>query len=150
MSAFTGGPFGGPFGSGLPFPQVKPTKRKVFVSYHHANDQAYYDAFSATFAEGYDAIHDNSLDRKVGSDNSDYVMRRIREDHITGTSCTIVLCGPYANQRKYLDWECKATLDKKHGIIGIRLPNNPANIYNHAPKPDRLQDNIDSGLSVVI
>jgi len=29
-------------------------KRKVFVSYHHASDQPYYDAFSRAFCDTYD------------------------------------------------------------------------------------------------
>jgi hypothetical protein len=46
-------------------------------------------------------------------------MQRIRDKHITGTSCTIVLCGSLTPWRKYVDWEIKATLDKEHGLIGI-------------------------------
>jgi len=52
-------------------------------------------------------------------------MQRIRDKYITGTSCTIVLCGPQARWRKYIDWEIKAALDKEHGLIGVWLTNNP-------------------------
>ena len=44
-----------------------PVRRKVFVSYHHGGDQAYYDAFSSTFHDQYDAITDNSLEREIDS-----------------------------------------------------------------------------------
>lgn len=97
-------------------------KRKVFVSYHHGNDQAYYDAFSEHFSTNYNVITDRSLDRNIDSVNTDYVMRKIREDYLTGTSATIVLCGAETPNRKYVDWEIKATLDKKHALIGVRLP----------------------------
>ena len=30
------------------------TKRKIFVSYHHAGDQGYYDAFSRAFHDTYE------------------------------------------------------------------------------------------------
>ena len=37
-----------------------PTKRKVFISYHHRNDQAWFDYFTRKFSEQYDIfIGDN-------------------------------------------------------------------------------------------
>src|SRR5688572_7832580 len=96
-------------------------KRKIFVSYHHRGDQAYYDAFSKIFCDTYELVTDNSLERAVDSDSVDYVMRRIRETCITGSSCTIVLVGPQTWGRKYVDWEIMATLDKCHGLIGVQL-----------------------------
>jgi len=127
-----------------------PIKRRIFISYHHDSDQWYYNEFSRFFAYGYEAIKDNSLDRLIDSDNTDYVIRRIREKYITGTSCTIVLCGPQTRWRKYVDWEIKATLDRKHGLIGIKLPNNPADPQGRYHKPDRLQDNVDTGYAVLL
>lgn len=127
-----------------------PTKRRVFISYHHDSDQWYYNEFSRFFADGYEAIQDNSLDRLIDSEITDYVIRRIREKHITGTSCTIVLCGPQTRWRKYVDWEIKATLDKNHGLIGIKLPNNPADLQGRYHKPDCLQDNVDTGYAILI
>ncbi len=124
------------------------TRRRVFVSYHHAVDQPYYDAFSRVFHGHYETIQDNSLDRQIDSDATEYVMRRIREDYVAGTSCTIVLCGPQTRWRKYVDWEIKATLDKQHGLIGVCLPNNPVDGVGRVHIPDRLQDNIDSGYAV--
>jgi hypothetical protein len=132
--------------SGLSGIQIS-TKRKVFTSYHHGGDQAYYDAFSRTFGTSYDVITDNSLDRAVDSDDVDYVMRRIRENYITGSSCTIVLVGAQSWGRKYVDWEIDATLEKQHGLIGVKLPTLPV-VNNGCMKPDRLQDNIDSGYAV--
>lgn len=123
-------------------------KRKIFISYHHDSDKAYYDAFVNTFSNSYDVIHDNSVDRAVDSANSDYVIRRIRENYITGSSCTIVLCGAQTPWRKFVDWEIKATLDKQHGLIGVNLPSNPMNANNIYTVSDRLHDNIESGFAV--
>ncbi|BDV43395.1 hypothetical protein GURASL_23180 [Geotalea uraniireducens] len=135
--------------SGLGTLLTLPIKRKIFVSYHHDSDQWYYNEFSRFFSNQYEVVQDNSLDRLIDSYDSDYVMRRIRENYITGTSCTIVLCGPQTRWRKYADWEIKATLDKQHGLIGVKLPNNsPEPISGGCHKPDRLQDNIDSGYAV--
>ena len=125
-------------------------KRSIFVSYHHFRDQLYYDDFSRVFSDTYDVIEDNSVDRILDSDDPEYVIRRIREGHITGSSCTIVLCGPETPWRKYIDWEIKATLDKEHGIIGINLPNNPKNHLGNVYVPVRLYDNILSGYAIWI
>lgn len=134
------------FGSGWWSPQ--PIKRKVFVSYHHGGDQAYYDAFSRGFCDLYDVIADNSLERQIDSDNAEYVTRRIREDYITGSSCTIVLVGRDTWRRKYVDWEIKATLDKSHGLIGVQLPSLPIHADGSITVPRRLSDNIDSGYAL--
>jgi len=125
-----------------------PTKRKAFVSYHHGGDQAYYDYFAAKLADQYEVITDNSLERKIQSDNVDYVMRCIRENYVSGSSCTIVLCGVGTRGRKYVDWEISATLDKQHGLLGVKLPNNPVYNDNTCDKPDRLQDNLDTGYAI--
>ncbi|MFQ5760980.1 MAG: TIR domain-containing protein [Acidiferrobacterales bacterium] len=126
------------------------TRRSIFVSYHHDRDQAYYDSFSRIFCDLYGVIRDNSVDQELDSDNAEYVMRRIREKYITGTSCTFVLCGSETRWRKYVDWEIKATLDKEHGLIGVNLPYNPRDYMGRVNKPERLQNNIDSGYAIWI
>lgn len=134
------------FGSGLHIKlAVKP---KIFASYHHGGDQAYYDTFSRTFHNTYDVITDNSLERQIDSDDVDYVMRRIRENYITGSSCTIVLVGPNTWGRKYVDWEIKATLDKEHSLVGVQLPTLHAGQNGSVIVPDRLYDNIQSGYAI--
>lgn len=125
------------------------SKRKIFVSYHHDVDRAYYDKFSRFFSKTYDVIQDNSVDRNIDSTNTDYVIRNIRENYITGTSCTIVLCGAQTPWRKFVDWEIKATLDKSHGLIGVNLPTNP-NQQGKYIVPSRLHDNIVSGYALWI
>lgn len=125
-------------------------RRKVFVSYHHDSDQWYYDEFSRLFSESYEVVRDNSLDRRIDSDDPEYVMRRIRENYITGTSCTLVLCGAETPGRKYVDWEIKATLDKEHGLIGINLPTIPRTADGTSLIPERLRDNLLTGYAVSI
>ena len=124
-----------------------PIKPRVFISYHHKGDQGYYNALAVAMKDNYSFIQDNSLDRQIDSNNSDYVMRKIREDYLTGTSCTIVLCGVGTPVRKFVDWEIMATLQKEHALIGLRLPTLPI-INNGTSKPARLQDNIDNGYAV--
>ena len=89
--------------------QTPPTKPRIFVSYHHAGDRGWYEFFAAYFCDTYDIFQDRSVSREIDSDNSEYVIRQIREEYITGTSCTIVLCGTETPRRKFVDWEIKAT-----------------------------------------
>jgi len=141
------------FGSDDPFsifgglPITPPTKRAVFVSYHHDGDQAFYNQFSTFFGGVYRIIRDNSLRQEIWSDDAEYIMRRIREDYLAGTSCTIVLCGRETPWRKFVDWEIKATLDKNHGLLGIGLPTNPV-ISGNVRVPDRFFDNYNTGYAV--
>ena len=109
-------------GSPFDFFRQQPTRRRIFVSYHHGVDQAYYDEWTRFFHDQYDAVFDNSLERRIDSDDVQYVIQRIRDTFIASTSCTIVLLGAQTPQRKYVDWEIKATLDKEHGLVGIVLP----------------------------
>lgn len=139
-----------PSGLAQSFRKTLTAKPKVFVSYHHRADRLYYDQFRHIFADYYDICHDNSVDREIDSDNSEYVIRTIRENYLTGTSCTVVLCGAETRWRKFVDWEIKATLDKKHALIGVNLPSNPRDRFGCVHKPDRLQDNLDSGYSLWI
>jgi MTH538 TIR-like domain (DUF1863) len=117
------------------------TKHKIFVSYHHGGDRAWYDAFSRTFCDQYDVIEDNSPERAINSDDVDYIRWRLSDKHITGSSCTIVLIGRSTWGRKFVDWEIDATLDKKHGLIGVMLPMGGV-------VPARLQDNVQAGYAL--
>ena len=131
------GEFGGLGNSGL-YALLR-TKRKIFVSYHHGGDRPYYDAFSRTFCDQYDVVDDNSPERRIDSDDVDYVRRRLSESHIGGSSCTIVLIGLQTWGRKYVDWEMDVTLQKEHGLIGVLLPPTGGIV------PPRLQDNVQTG-----
>jgi hypothetical protein len=121
---------------------------RVFISYHHGNDQAYYTSLSVALQQKYVLCQDNSLDRKIDSDDADYVMRKIREEYLTGTSCTVVLCGAQTPWRKFVDWEIMATLQKEHALVGLMLPTLAIQPNGGTIKPARLQDNIDSRYAV--
>lgn len=127
---------------------AKPVRREIFVSYHHRGDQAYYDTLSRNMHDRLQLLTDNSLDRRIDSSNHDYIMRRIREHYLHGSSCTIVLCGENTWRRKYVDWEIDASLTQQMGLVGIWLPTLPLLPNNGTNKPARLQDNIDSGYAV--
>lgn len=121
---------------------------RIFVSYHHANDRQAYEDFTALVDGSYDVCTDHSVRGRIHSDNSAYVIRRIREEYIAGSSVTVVLCGRDTPWRKFVDWEIKATLDAEHGLVGLCLPSCARDAQGSRPAPDRLFDNIQSGFAV--
>ena len=128
-------------------PLVKVVKPKVFVSYHH-KDQAYIDAFVKNFTGNYEVFTDCSLDEAIESNDLHYVNRTIREEYITGTSITIVVCGQDTWRRKCVDWEIYSTLYKDHALLGVVLPHvQPVQQNGQLIRfiPDRLHANIMSG-----
>lgn len=63
----------------------------------------------------------------INSTDTDYVMRRIRERYLHGSSVTIVMVGRCTWARRYVDWEIQASLRRgtgilPNGLIGIILP----------------------------
>jgi hypothetical protein len=121
-------------------------RRKVFISFHHGNDRIYYEQFSHTFCDQYDVFYDNSPERAINSDDVDYIRWRLWDEHITNTSCTIVLIGRDTWGRKFVDWEICGTLEKEHGLIGVMLPSASLGLLSAAldsnSLPLRLQDNV--------
>lgn len=103
-------------------------KRNVFVTYHHA-DQAEVEEFVSSFQGSFNEMRvlGVSDDDAIDSDDTDYVLRTIREEYITGTSATIALVGSCTWARKYVDWELAATLrnnpsDPRGGLLAVQLP----------------------------
>ena len=100
------------------------------------------------FAESHRVIQANSVERQIDSDDAEYVIRTIREEYITGSSCTVVLCGLETPRRKFVDWEIKATLDKQRSLIGINFPTNTKQVDGKFVVPSRQHDNIQSGYAI--
>ena len=106
------------------------TKRhKVFVSYHHDDDQKYKNRFVEMMEE---YIVDKSL--KDGDINDQNIktaaVRQKIQKFIAGSTVAVVLIGPRTWQRKHVDWEIGSSLRKtkknsRCGLLGILLPNHP-------------------------
>lgn len=107
-----------------------PTRRKCFVTYHHADE-----THVASFVRAFDHVGDVFVVRRLGefpqdivdSADTDYVMRRIREDFIADSTVTLVLAGAGTWARRYVDWEIQASLrfsagTLPNGLLGVRLP----------------------------
>lgn len=125
--------------------------RRVFVSFHQRDElevavfcRRYEQYFSELRTLGVSEEGDEYAER-IDSGDSDYVMRRIREDYIAGTSCTIVLIGKCTWARRYVDWEIAATLrnnptDPRGGLIAVQLPSAAENGWHGLPA--RLERNV--------
>jgi len=123
-------------------------KHKVFISHCHEDD-AEVNEFVNYFCDNKEIftpkIVGEKYDTIINSYNSDYIMRKIREDYLTDSTVTIVLIGKETYKRKYVDWEIASTLrddknNKRSGLLGIYLPGK-----SDSKIPPRLQDNIDCG-----
>ncbi len=130
---------------------VKETRRKCFISYHHA-DQAEVEQFIEQFEDVFipKVLGVTETDDFIDSTNTDYIMDRIREKYLAGSTVTIVLIGKCTWSRRYVDWEIFSTLrdnkvDKRGGLLAITLPS--VADYKERKLPERLQDNVnDSAL----
>jgi MTH538 TIR-like domain (DUF1863) len=127
--------------------------RNVFISFHH-EDEFEVAVFCKRFAQYFNQMRTLGVSEegdeyaeKINSGDPEYVMRKIRERKIAGTSCTIVLIGKCTWTRRYVDWEIAATLrqnqnDPRGGLIAVQLPSASENGWDTLPP--RLLSNISS------
>jgi hypothetical protein len=101
---------------------------KVFISYHHENDQAHKEALLQFNAE-HRIFEDASVDTgDIGDDLDDETIRqKIRDDYLRDVSVTILLVGTETKCRKHVDWEIYSSMydgkvNKRSGIVVITLP----------------------------
>ena len=129
-------------------------KRKVFISYYHAEDQWYKEYIETNF-------QDQIINKSVGmgdidTDNStNYIKRLIQQDNISDTSVVSVLIGPNTRKRKHVDWEISAGLMAKVGgvssLIGVMLPElaqSGENRWYWDDMPARFADNGKTGYAI--
>lgn len=122
------------------------TRHKVFISYHH-EDQEDVEEFIETYGDERNVFIARALgvdmeDDIINSDDTDYVMRRIRELYLKDSTVTIVLLGKCTWARRYVDWEIQSSLRNgekttPNGLLGIKLLSYKNNGY-----PDRLNSNL--------
>lgn len=103
-------------------------KRKVFISYYHADDQKYKDAL-CSWNQTAKVFIDKSVNTGGISDSlPDQSIRTIiRDQYLKDSSVTILLAGPNTAGRKHVDWELYSSMyngavNKQSGILVINLP----------------------------
>lgn len=127
-------------------------RHKCFISYHKA-DALEVEDFIKTFDYHHRIFISRSINEMeesiVNSDDSNYIMRRIRERYLTDSTVTLVMLGRCTWARKFVDWEIASSLrndpvNRRNGLVGINL----RSIGNdNITIPDRLLDNLGADAS---
>ena len=101
---------------------------KVFISYHHKNDQNY-KKYLSEMGETFDIFVDRSVQTGdiYESLGPQVIRRKIRDERLRDSTVTILLCGTETRFRKHVDWELKSSMidgqiNKKSGILVVMLP----------------------------
>lgn len=111
---------------------------KVFISYHHANDQGYKEELLRLNRE-YPMFIDGSVDTGDISDDLDdqAIREKIRDEYLHDTTVTVLLVGTETKNRKHVDWELYSSMfdgkvNKKSAVIVITLPSTGCTHYTVA------------------
>lgn len=111
-------------------PKIKETmtKHRVFISYHHKNDQWAKDRL-IELNKQFDFFIDESVDTGDIPDEWDdqKIRTAIRDNYLKNSTVTILLVGTETKYRKHIDWELFSSMydgavNKRSGIVVIMLP----------------------------
>lgn len=123
---------------------------KVFITYHHENDQDYKDQLVA-LGERHGIFIDRSVDTgDISDDLTDEAIRtKIRDEYLRDSTVTIVLVGTETKKRKHIDWEIYSSMydgvkNKKSGILVINLPHIDSKTFKvaHENEKERIYPEI--------
>jgi hypothetical protein len=131
-------------------------RHKVFVSYHHDNDEYYRDEFD-------ELTNEIVIPKSVQKDDIDpflpteTIRQKIRDEYLRDSTVTIVLIGAQTWQRKHVDWEIGSSirntrLNPRSGLLGIILPTylrSDIEHYDPYTIPPRLSYNIQCGFAKI-
>lgn len=103
-------------------------KNKVFICYHHANDQYYKEMLNELNRQ-----NDIFIDRSVNTGDIDdsleshRIREIIRDKYLRDSTVTILLAGTETKKRKHVDWELYSSMingkvNRKSGILVVNLP----------------------------
>ena len=103
-------------------------RHKVFISYHHGNDQQFKDDLLELNIR-HEVFIDKSVDTGHIDENlSDQKIREeIRDEYLKDSTVTLLLVGTETRKRKHIDWEIYSSMydgvvNKRSGILVINLP----------------------------
>jgi hypothetical protein len=131
-------------------------RHKVFVSYHHKNDQEYKDRFNRLFGDIFDiivpwSVEEDEIDPELPTET---IRQKIRDEYLADSTVTVVLVGRETWKRKHVDWEISSSIrntqnNPRSGLLGIILPTYPGSSgqYNPYTIPPRLYHNIKCGFA---
>ena len=121
-------------------------RHKCFFSHHSIDAEevlAFVTGFEDVFIPRSVGVSDEDGDI-IDSDDTDYVMDRIRTKYLADTTVTIVLIGRCTWARKYIDWEVYSSLRRSstrtvNGLMAVTLPSVAS--YEERHLPGRVADN---------
>jgi hypothetical protein len=121
-----------------------PTRRKCFLAYSAADGddvETFINSFGDVFIAKVLGVTDE--DPFVDSEDTDYVMDKIREKYLTDSTVTIALIGKCTWARKYVDWELYSSLrqdknNRRNGLLAIELRSRGTGAL-----PGRIDDNVE-------
>ncbi len=128
-------------------------RHKVFVSYHHDNDQYHRNLFEEMFSNVHDIMVSKSV--QIGDINENLpaatIRQKVRDEYLRDSTVTIVLIGSETWKRKHVDWEIGASIrstqyNPRSGLIGIFLPTHSdydRDKYSPHICPPRLHNNVE-------
>lgn len=143
---------------------------KVFISYHHGNDENRRKIFELRFGNAYGVILPNAvgLGDIPNGIQTETIRQKIRDEYLRDSSVTVVLVGTETWKRKHVDWEIGSTIrdtqkNPRGGLLGILLPSYVQSCqrlfdavsaertkYYRYTLPPRLYDNVANGYAALI
>ena len=128
----------------------KAPRHKVFLSFHHDEDERWKDRFLELFGD--DIVDKSVVIGKIDDANQpvERTRQQIREEYMSEATVTVVLIGRCTWQRKHVDWEISSSFrdtkfNSRCGLMGILLPDHhDAGKGTCHPRrvPPRLADNV--------
>ena len=124
-------------------------RHKCFLSYHVDDAEEaleFVTTFDSVFIPRAIGISDDAP--WIDSDDTGYIMQKIRDDYLRDSTVTIVLVGRCTWARKFIDWEVYSTLrndtrNRLSGLLAIRLTSTSAARPTLPGRVDERQDGID-------
>lgn len=114
--------------------------RRIFISYQHGDRMK---------AKGFNLLRWNKnvdfefvgrhLLDPLDSKNENYITQKVNEQ-LTGTSVTVVLLGYKTEDSKWVQWEIEQSVEKKNGIVAIKLSDDVADPSKESPVGKALYD----------
>lgn len=129
-------------------------KHKVFISYHHANDQWAKDELILFFNDDNfvfidKSVHDGDIDDNLSDEE---IRQKIRDEYLRDSTVTILLVGKETKNRKHIDWELYSSMydgkvNKKSGILVIQLPDTNPKYFTAAHGDEEKRSLYDSNIN---
>jgi hypothetical protein len=132
------------------------SRHRVFISYHHQNDQWAKDRL-IELNDKFNFFIDCSVDTGDIPDDWDdqHIRMEIRDNYLRDSTVTLLLVGEETKNRKHIDWELYSSMfdgtrNKKSGIVVIMLPSTNCTYCqaSHAGEKESIYSNVDTWTTV--